>query len=442
MSSAVKEFTGRAGQPAFAATIVSDPVIYVAIDVAKYYHKAMIFDLNKKVLEPAFTFDISKEGFSLLLEKISKQTDRYRTKLVVIGMEATGHYHETLAEHLRAAGFKVLLFNPYATFKTRILEIDYVKTDEIDLKAIGQAMLLGKGREMIEEAGVYKELKLLTRFRRAKNQARAVLKNQMLRDLDRIWPGLLKECRGKLGLFTNLWESKIARALLKLNLLPQQVAVMSAAELVALLKNQPVKGVGAHWANKIIKHAANVLPCAGSEAAVHQQVTQNNLQLLESLDNLIEELDRKTAILLHETPGVYLLSIQGISTIRVAEFIAEIGNPYKYRDPKEWVKLAGLNLSRYQSGTMDRKINPITRMGNSYLRGTLFSIARDIARWEPLFIELKDKLCGKGKHIQVAYGALANKFLRVAFSMMLRKSNFIPDYENKTEKKCLTKKAA
>lgn len=438
MSVTVKEFTGRAGRPVLSARITIDPVIYVAIDVAKYYHKAMIFDLNKNVLEPAFTFDLSREGFSLLREKIAKQANRYRTKSVVIGMEATGHYHETLAEHLRAAGFKVLLFNPYATFKTRILDIDYVKTDEIDLKAIGQAMLLGKGREMKEEADVYKELKILTRFRRAKNQARAILKNQMLRDLDRIWPGLLKECRGKTGLFTNLWESKIARALLKLNILPQQVATMPAAELLTLLKSQSVKGIGTHWANKIIKHAASVLPCNGKEAEIHQQVTQSNLKLLESLDDLIDELDRRAAILLHETPGVYLLSIQGISTIRVAEFIAEIGNPYKYRQPQEWVKLSGLNASRYQSGTADRKVNPITKVGNSYLRCTLFTVARDISRWEPLFIELKNRLCAKGKHIQVAYGAVANKFLRVAFSMMIRKSNFIPDYERKREKKCLT----
>lgn len=412
--------------------------LYVAVDVAKYYHKAMIFDLNKNVLEPAFTFDLSREGFSILREKIAKHADRYRTKSVVIGMEATGHYHETLAEHLRAAGFKVLLFNPYATFKTRILDIDYVKTDEIDLKAIGQAMLLGKGREMKEEADVYKELRILTRFRRAKNQARAILKNQMLRDLDRIWPGLLKECRGKIGLFTNLWESKIARALLKLNILPQRVATMSVAELLTRLKSQSVKGIGAHWSNKIIKHAASVLPCNGKEAEIHQRVTQSNLKLLESLDNLIDELDRRAAILLHETPGVYLLSIQGISTIRVAEFIAEVGNPYKYRRPQEWVKLAGLNASRYQSGTADRKVNPITKVGNSYLRGTLFTIARDIARWEPFFIDLKNKLCARGKHIQVAYGAVANKFLRVAFSMMIQKSNFIPDYERKREKKCLT----
>jgi transposase len=425
MSRQVKEVTGRFGKPAMFVTATLEASVYVAIDVAKYFHKAMLFDLDKHILEKPFSFDISKQGFNLLLEKIKGHTSRLETTSVVVGMEATGHYHETLVEHLRANGFKVLLFNPYATFKTRVLNIDYVKTDEIDLKAISEAMLLGKGREAIPDADIYKELKLLTRFRRAKSKERVVLKNQMLRDLDRIWPGLLKESRSKMGLFTNLWTSKIARALLNLNLSPQQVAIMPAKELLERLKTQSVKGIGLHWAGKIIKHAANVLPCNGSEGIVHLHVLKTNLKLLASLDTLIEELERRIAI-------------QGISTIRVAEFIAEIGNPYKYHSPKEWVKLAGLNPSRYQSGTMDRKVNPMTKVGNSYLRHTLFSIARDICRWEPLFVEYKNQLCARGKNIQVAYGAAANKFLRIAFSMMLRKTNFIPGYETKKEKACLT----
>ena len=73
----MKEYTGRSGQPVFAATIDIDPVIYVTIDAAKYYHKAMIFDLNKNVLEPLFTFDLSRKVFSILLEKIAKHADRY-----------------------------------------------------------------------------------------------------------------------------------------------------------------------------------------------------------------------------------------------------------------------------------------------------------------------------------------------------------------------------
>ncbi len=438
MSIQVKEVKGSQAEPATLIEATLEPVVYVAIDVAKYFHKAIIFDLDKHILEKPFTFDLSREGFSTLLEKVKHHTKQLGTTSVVVGMEATGHYHETLVEHLRANGFKVLLFNPYVTFKTRVLSIDYVKTDEIDLKAISEAILLGKGREVQDEDKVYKELKLLTRFRRAKCSNRTILKNQLQRDLDRLWPGLLKECRSKTGLFTNLWQSKVARALLNLNVLPQQVAVMRPQELLALLKAQAVKGIGLHWANKIIKHAANALPCNGSEAIVHLHVVKTNLKLLASLDTLIEELERSIAILLQETPGIYLLSIQGISTIRVAEFIAEIGNPYKYHHPKEWVKLAGLNPSRYQSGTIDRKINPMTKVGNSLLRHTLFSIARDICRWEPLFVAYKNQLCARGKNIQVAYGAVANKFLRVAFSMMLRKTNFIPDYEQKKEKASLT----
>jgi len=421
-------------KPTFSRTVIIDSPLYVAIDVAKYYHKAMIFDLDKNIVEPPFGFDISKEGFNKLIEKITVNSKKYKTDSIVVGMEATGHYHETLLEHLRTKGFKVLLFNPYATFKTRALDIDYVKTDEIDLKAIGQAMILGKGREASNEEAVYKELRLLTRFRRAKNHARSVLKNQMLRDLDRLWPGLMKEPHNTKGLFTNLWQSKIARELLKLGLLPQQIADMASKELVALFKKQGAKFVGPIWAGKIIKHASGVMHCGGMEAEVHQHILNTNLKVLEDMDKLIEALDNKTAVLLDKTPGVYLLSIQGVSFVRIAEFIAEIGNPYKYRDPGEWVKLAGLNSSRYQSGKVDRKNNPITKVGNSYLRATLFSIARDISRWEPFFIALRDKFCTKGKHIQVAYGAVANKFLRIAFYLMLRKQNFDPNYEKEKEK--------
>ena len=421
--------TGR--KPVFSRTVIIESPLYVAIDVAKYYHKAMIFDLDKNIIEPPFGFDISKEGFNKLIDKIDVHSKRLKTESIVVGMEATGHYHETLMEHLKAKGFKVLLFNPYATFKTRALDIDYVKTDEIDLKAIGQAMILGKGREARDEEAVYKELRLLTRFRRAKNNARRVLKNQMLRDLDRLWPGMMKDTHNPKGLFTNLWQSKVARELLKLDLLPQQIARMTKKELLELFKKQNAKCVGPRWTGKIIEHASSSLHCEGIEAEIHQHVLRTNLRLLDDMDKLIEDLDRQISVLLYKTPGVYLLSIQGVSFIRIGEFIGEIGNPYKYRDPGEWVKLAGLNASRYQSGKVDRRNNPITKVGNSYLRGTLFSIARDISRWEPFFIALKDKFCGKGKHIQVAYGAVATKFLRIAFSLMLRKQNFDPDYEKK-----------
>lgn len=435
MSTKIKAFIGRTGGIAIKAQVVLEPVIYVAIDVAKYYHKAIIFDLNRKILEQPFGFDLSKDGFEKLIERIEFHAREQNAKEVAIGLEATGHYYENLAEHLRAKGYKVFLFNPYSTFKVRNLRLDYVKTDEIDTKAIGEAMLLGEGNKIIDEPAVYRQLRLLTRFRRAKNRARQALKNQMLRDLDRIWPGLMKDAKThRSGLFTNLWNSKIARQIMKLNLLPQEIARLTPKDFLAICKSQGFKNIGIYWVSKIIGHAEKVLPCETAECFIHQQVMQTNLKLLEDLDKVIDELERQVGVLIHATPAIRLLSIEGVSSVTAAEFIAEIGNPQKYKYPGQWVKLAGLNASRYQTGITDRKNTPITKVGNRLFRDTVFTIARNISRWEPFFIAYKDKFLAKGKHIQKVYGAVGNKFIRNAFYMMLRNENFDPEYESKREK--------
>jgi len=118
----------------------------------------------------------------------------------------------------------------------------------------------------------------------------------MLRDLDCIWAGLNRDCKSSEGLFTDLWNSKIARGLMNLGLSPAQIAQMSTQELIRLIKAQSIKGIGPDWARKIIKHAASVLPCDEKTADIHLQVMKTNLKMLEDLDNLIKELDRKTAI--------------------------------------------------------------------------------------------------------------------------------------------------
>lgn len=426
-------------RPEVAEAAIALPVtIYVAIDVAKFYCKAMLFDLSKRVLEKPFDFNIIKSGLDVLSGKIEFWSQKLETKNIVVGLEPTAHYHEPLVEHLRHKGYRVQLINPYITFKTRALDIDYVKTDKLDVSAIAQAILLNKGRTVEDQPEIFETLRRLTRFRRSKSQARTILKVQMLRDLDRLWPHLAKYAKDSQGLFANLWESKIARVLFKLDLLPQDVANFTAPELVKLSRTKGYSGLGLQWARKIIAHASQTLICRGEIAKIHQQVFQTNLRLLEDLTALIEELDRQIAIMLYRTPGIHLLSIQGISTVTAAEFIAEIGNPDKYSSPGEWVRLAGINPSAYQSGLIDRKTNPITKVGNKYLRSTLFTIARNISRWEPLFIICRDKFLARGKPIGVAYGAVANKFLRVAFKVLSQKIDFDPNhgkmiYEKKRE---------
>lgn len=276
MSVQVKEIIGRTGETAFVAIGTLPPTIYVAIDVAKFYCKAMIFDLNRNVLEKPFDFNITKSGLDILSVKIDCWAQKLKTMDIVVGLDPTAHYHEPLVEQLKHKQYRVYLINPYATFKVRALDSDYVKTDRLDVGAIAKAILLGKGRRVEDEPEIYNALRRLTRFRRSKNLARTILKVQMLRDLDRLWPYLVKYAKDSQGLFSNLWGSKVARVLFKLNLLPQEIANLTPQALVKLSKEKELIGLGPHWAQKIIKHASQTLSCRLDIAKIHQQVFLTN----------------------------------------------------------------------------------------------------------------------------------------------------------------------
>lgn len=399
---------------------VPDPheILYVPIDVAKYEHKAMIYTLAKEEIEPAFAFNIYEEGMALLRRKVEGAARRVGAKKIVVGLEATGHYHETLVQRLRQLQWEVTLINPYDSFKTRALAIDFVKTDEIDLKAIFEAMALGKGRKVVEEAPVYRKLRLMTRFRRARVKQRSILKTQMLRDLDRLWPGLSNKWRKEKGLFTDLWEGKFSRALLSLAPSPVRVRELGSDGLLKLFRESGVKRMGRVWAAKIVNHALSVVACAPEEAEVHEVLFRTNWQILEQLNGVIEKIEEETAALLWQTPGGRLLSIKGVSAVTAAEFVAEVGDIAKFKKARQLVKLAGLHTRRYQTGMFDSKKRPITKVGNAYLRATAFTVARNISRWEGEFKDKLTHLLKQGKHFQVALGGVATKFMRCAFHLL------------------------
>jgi transposase len=404
---------------------IKPDTLYVSVDIAKFSHKALIFDSHLKILEGAFSFDATQDGFSLFLGKIRQAAGQASANQVIVGMEATGHYHETLAHTLKSEGFDVIVINPYATLKTRHLNIDYVKTDEIDLKAISHALLLGKGHPAKVSDDIYAALRLLTRFRRKKCNELVSLKNQLQRDLDRLWPGLVQPYERSKGLFTDLWGSKIARSLLTWCPSPRHIRENLKEEgLLELFRSRGMKGVGWRWAQKIVNHASHAALPSEAEENILISLLQRGLPLLQSFEGAVQKLDRDIAISLQKTEANRLLSIQGVNSVTAGEFIGEVGDPKRYRKPSQWIRLAGLHASRSQSGTYDRKQNPMTKAGNRYLRATLFQMARNVCRWEPFFMEYKDRFVQRGKPIGVAYGAVANRFVRIAWHMIVNKENF------------------
>jgi transposase len=64
----------------------------------------------------------------------------------------------------------------------------------------------------------------------------------------------------------------------------------------------------------------------------------------------LEELDRKLEEQVRRLPNVdKLLSIRGVGMQTVVGFIAEVGDVNRFSDPKQLVKLAGLNAINNES---------------------------------------------------------------------------------------------
>ncbi|CAM4031912.1 Transposase [Alkalicoccus chagannorensis] len=117
-------------------------------------------------------------------------------------------------------------------------------------------------------------------------------------------------------------------------------------------------------------------------------------------------------------PGVeQMLAIKGIGPITVAGFLAEVGDLTNYEDPRQIIKLAGLNLRRNESGTHKGQTQ-ISKRGRRKLRALLFRVALPLSSRNEAFRKLhhyfrqrsENPLTGKQSLI-----ALCCKLIRILF---------------------------
>ena len=91
-------------------------MILVGIDVAKNKHDCLIINSEGEILANSFTISNSLEGFQTLYSKI-RSCSRHDSK-IKIGLEATGHYSNNIAEFLLNKNFPVFIINPLHTSLT------------------------------------------------------------------------------------------------------------------------------------------------------------------------------------------------------------------------------------------------------------------------------------------------------------------------------------
>jgi len=157
---------------------------------------------------------------------------------------------------------------------------------------------------------------------------------------------------------------------------------------------------------------------------------------LRQLREMIKETEDKIEELCRQFPQYqYLLTIPGFGPDISAKVLGAIGDPDRFQNGKQVLKMGGLDLSADRSGKNSDKATPeISKRGKSDLRYALYQAAfiastknRDFMLYYTRKLRGREK--EKGIHTKRIV-KLSAKMLLIAWTLMKKKEAFDPAYLN------------
>lgn len=387
-------------------------LLYVPIDVAKYNHKACCINFFGDILTPAFEFPNNSHGVKFFILKVNNVARQARIKKILIGLESTGHYHQNLTTILRSLGHDVAIINPFDSWKERLNK--NAKTDKIDLGSIAKALISGKFSSSYVPMGVYYNLRRATRTRRKFVSRRTSSQNVATGLMDRLFPGLWDKDD---SIFSDRW-GKGSLLLIEHYPTPQSVLRLGENRLARFLRKNDTK-LTLKTARKVISAAKCSLTSQPSEQSMDIQALRYHIRAYRLYQEIITDLENEMAHLLVQTPGVYLISIPGISVIYAAEITAEIADISRFAYANQIISFAGTCSKKDQTGEYESEGMHISKKGNKFLRTTLNQAGLSLNAWCPDFnAYYTRKLVEKANKKGIARTANGNKLAKLVFALM------------------------
>ena len=400
--------------------LITHKTLIVGIDIAKRVQWAQFTDYRGLEVSKHLKFNNDLTGFKSIIQKIEEIKKNKDFSAVIVGMEPTGHYWKPLGAFLENSGIKVVLVNPAHTKKSKELDDNsQTKNDRKDALTIAKLVKDGRYSEMYLPKEEYSELRALTLTRIEVSKTQNSTKNRIRALMDEYFPEFET-------VFKTFIEGKAALHLLKNCPFPQDVLKLKELEIQELLKEVVKKTVGI----KKIKELQNVAKTSvgitlGIEGAkvrlkVLLENYEQNVKHLELIENEMEKQLQKTGYL------EVLTSIPGVGIVSASSFLGEIGNPKRFSNPQQIVRLAGYNLVENSSGLHKSKTS-ISKRGRKNLRSILYKMALVLVcknkEMKTLYNYLRTREKNPLKQKQ-ALVVIAEKAVRVMFNLMINRNNY------------------
>jgi transposase len=405
----------------------SEEHLIVGIDIAKEDHHAFFGTATGKTLLRRLVFSNDGEGFRKLLDQVEVLRVRHGLKRVVYGLEPTGNYHKPLGEYLINLGRTVVLVSGVMVAKNReSLDGRWDKHDDKDSANVADLISQGKclyyEHPSAELRGLRGLLSLKKRLKRQEQSYRVRIRNHLIAQY---FPEMDSEYgRSEAqGLAIVRWCFPVSQ-MTQIDVEPFIERVTSRR--IGMDKKRRLEAI---W-----EKAGASIGCEGVPGLDHEAKVM--VEGLKQIREMTKETEQKIEELCGQFPHYqYLLTIPGFGPDVSAKVVGAIGDPDRFDNGKQVLKLGGLDLSAERSGKRsDKAIPEISKRGKADLRYALYQAAfiastknRDFMLYYTSKIQGRQK--EKGIHTKMLV-KLSAKMLLIAWTLMKKKEAFNPAYLN------------
>ena len=398
------------------AAPVTASTIVVAVDVGKNEFAVSVTDVARSVLlKPRLGCPMTASALRAVVRDVVRVLPpRAQVK---VGIEAAGHYHRPLlSPQSWPQGWELLELNPgHVTEQRRVLGKRTIKTDAVDLQAMTELLLAGRGLPVRSSATVLTELTAWSAHRTSRVALRTATKNQLLAQLDRTFPGLTLA-------LPDVLATKVGRLVAAEFADPARLAALGSSRFIRFGATRGLQ-IRRPIADKLVEAARNALPMP--DAAVARAVLAADLALLSDLDSQIDAATAELARLVPVSPFAPLLTVKGWGAVRAGNYGGALGDPTRFTSSRQVYRSAGLNPIQYESAGK-RRDSVISREGSVELRRALIALGIGLWLSDPAANQHAATLRARGKKGLVIACAMAHRANRIAFALVRDQSPYDP----------------
>lgn len=319
----------------------------IGIDPGEYYHRAVILDPSGKVIGKPISFSVSFDGFhSKFLDSIKNLIPDFSPDKVVVAIESSINFYQTFTAFAISRGIQVLHVSPLKTYLARgYHDNDFSKSDSKDAMLVAETAFNGKYVKAELYSDVFNSIHLLSIQYDKLLKNRCEYRMKLRAFMHQVFPEYLKvfdiETQTSLYLLRKYFTPEDFQKLIVENESPviSKISISQhGAKTLLKLKELSRKTIG--------------IPVSSGVKSYMRSILDSHLDILENVKKHSELIIEQMIALARES--VYfniLVSIQGISKILAAQFVAEAPQIENFKSRQQLEKYIGFNLRAYQSGT-------------------------------------------------------------------------------------------